>query len=237
MRRALARGLALIVLLGLAGSGAFALWLRQTTVSVEDLPPLRSGDILFQESGSGQTMAIALASRSLYTHTGIVEMHANGQAYVVEAAQSVQSTPLGAWIARGTAGRITVKRVRGLSEESAKKVLSAAHTYDGRPYDFFFHEDAETIYCSELVRRAFDEGAGIELGHMQSPRDLDIDNAAVRKIIEARWRKHPLCLKQGAASFDACYKIILDQRLVTPAAIARDGQLETLFTNFSIAAD
>ncbi len=193
MRRYLVRGLALIVLLSLAGGGALALWLRQTRAGVEDLPALRTGDIVFQESGSAQTMAIALASRSLYTHTGIIEIRDSGGPQVVEAAQSVQSTPLSRWIARGTAGRITVKRVRGLSEEAARKVLAAAHTYDGRPYDFFFHEDTETIYCSELVHRAFAEGAGIPLGRMQSPRDLDIDNAAVRKLIEARWQKHPLC--------------------------------------------
>ena len=237
MRRYLVRGLALTVLLSLAGSGAFALWLKQTQVTLEDLPALRAGDIVFQESGSAQTMAIALASRSLYTHTGIIEIGEGGEPHVVEAAQSVQSTPLARWIARGTAGRITVKRVRGLSEENALKVLAAAHAYDGRPYDFFFHDDAETIYCSELVHRAFAEGADMTLGRMQSPRDLNIDNAAVRKLIEARWQKHPLCLKQGAASFDACYKIILDQRLVTPAAIARDAQLDMVFSNFSIAAD
>ena len=174
------------MLLSLAGSGAFALWLKQTQVTLEDLPALRTGDIVFQESGSAQTMAIALASRSLYTHTGIIEIGAGGEPHVVEAAQSVQSTPLARWIARGTAGRITVKRVRGLSEKNALKVLAAAHAYDGRPYDFFFHDDAETIYCSELVHRAFAEGADMTLGRMQSPRDLNIDNAAVRKLIEAR---------------------------------------------------
>lgn len=237
MKRYLLRGLALLLLLTLAASGALALWLRHTSVSVSDLPPLRTGDIVFQESGSSQTMAIALASRSLYTHTGIIEIDAAGEAHVVEAAGPVRSTPLSRWIETGTAGRLTVKRVRNLSEADARKALTAAHTYDGRPYDFFFHDDAETIYCSELVRRAFAEGADITLGEMQRPRDLAIDNAAVRSLIETRWQRHPLCLKKSAASFEACYAIILDQALVTPASIARDARLETVFSNFSIAGD
>jgi hypothetical protein len=72
---------------------------------------------------------------------------------------------------------------------------------------------------------------------MQRPRDLDIDNAAVRSRIQNRWQKHPLCLRRAATSFEACYEIILDQQLITPASIARDVRLETIFSNFSIAAD
>ena len=237
MRRYFIRGLALITLLAMAASGALGLWLQQTRVTAADLPPLRTGDLVFQESGSSQTKAIAFASRSLYTHAGLVEIDAQGRPFVVEAARTVQSTPLAKWIERGTAGRITVKRVRDLSDEDARKALAAAHLYDGRPYDFYFHDDTETIYCSELVRRAFAEGPGIELGEIQRPRDLSIDNAAVRALIEARWQKHPLCIEKGAASFEACYGIILDQQLVTPAAIARDARLDVVFSNFSIAAD
>jgi len=237
MMRYMARALGLLALVTLAASGALALWLQHTSVSVRDLPPLRSADIVFQESGSSQTMAIALASRSLYTHTGLIEIDATGKAHVVEAGGPVRSTPLAEWITNGTAGRITVKRLRGLSESEARKALAAAHAYDGRPYDFFFHDDAETIYCSELVRRAFAEGPGIMLGEVQRPRDLNIDNAAVRRLIEARWQSHPLCSTTGAASFEACYAIILDQALVTPASIARDARLETVFSNFSFAAD
>lgn len=237
MKRLLVRTFALLALLAAASAGALALWLEETRVTARDIPPLRTGDIVFQESGSTQTKAIALASRSLYTHTGLVELDASGKAWIVEAVSSVRATPLDEWIERGTAGRITIKRVRGLGESDATKVLKAAHVYDGRPYDFFFHDDKETIYCSELVRRAFEEGAGIEVGKVQKVRELDIDNAAARRIIEARWRKHPLCTQAAAADFESCYTIILDQTLVTPAAIARDAQLEAVFSNFSIAGD
>lgn len=124
MRRYFIRGLVLIALLAMAASGALGLWLQQTRVTAADLPPLRTGDLVL-ESGSSQTKAIAFASRSLYTHVGLVEIDAQGRPFVVEAARTVQSTPLAKWIERGTAGRITVKRVRNLSDEDARKALPA----------------------------------------------------------------------------------------------------------------
>lgn len=237
MKRYLIRAAALVVLLASASAGALGLWLAQTRVAAKDLPPLRSGDIVFQESGSSQTKAIAFASRSLYTHTGLVEVAPDGTVQVLEAAAKVRATPLDEWIKRGTAGRITVKRVRGLSEDDARKVIAAAHAYDGRPYDFFFHDDKETIYCSELVHRAYEEGPGMAIGKVQKVRELDIDNAAVRALIESRWRQHPLCANDAAKDFQACYGLILDQTLVTPAAVARDARLDLVYSNFSIAGD
>lgn len=236
MRQLLIRTFALFILLGTASAGALALWLEQTRVSPTDLPPLLTGDIVFQEAGSSQAPAIAFASGSLYTHTGLVEIDPQGRAFVLEAVGPVSSTPLETWIKHGTAGRVTIKRVRGLSAEDARKAVRAAHQYDGRPYDFFFHDDAETIYCSELVHRAFAEGPGINVGEVQRARDLNLDNAAVRKLIESRWQRHPLCAK-SASDFESCYRIILDQTLVTPAAIARDAKLDLVFSNFSITGD
>ncbi len=237
MKRFLMRAIALLLLLGCASAGALALWLQQTRVTTASLPPLRNGDLVFQESGNSQSKAIALASRSLYTHVGIIEIGADGGAQVIEAGAKVHSTPLEEFIRRGTAGRLTIKRVHGLSEDGAKKAIAAAHVYDGRPYDFYFHDDKETIYCSELVHRAFAEGPGLSVGKVEHVRDLHIDNAAVRSIIEARWQHHPLCANNAANDFDSCFKIILGQTLVTPAAVARDPQLDLVFSNFSIAGD
>lgn len=237
MKRVLTRTLLILLLVIAAAAGALALWITSTRVTAGDLPALRNGDVVFQESGSPQTKAVAFASHSLYTHTGLIEIDAQGHPFVLEAAAHVTSTPLEKWIERGTAGRITVKRVRGLSDEDARKAVAAAHVYDGRPYDFFFHDDKETIYCSELVHRAFAEGAGIQVGAVQHARDLSLDNAAVRSLIEARWQRHPLCANSAAKDFADCYQIILDQTLVTPASIARDARLDTVFSNFSFAGD
>ncbi len=87
----------------------------------------------------------------------------------------------------------------------------------------------EAIYCSELVRLAFGT-AGIELGEEETLGDLDVDNPAVRAIFAERWQKHPDC--GDAADAGECWVRMMDQRIVTPASIAEDGQLALIDSNF-----
>lgn len=236
MKRLLRFSLGLTLVLAVA-AGIFAGWLSATRVNARDLPKLKSGDIVFQIAGSTQSKAISLASHSLYTHVGIVEVTRDGRTQVIEAAGPVHATPIEPWIERGASGRITVKRVKGLTEADAAKAVRAAHAYDGTPYDIFFYKSHDAIYCSELIHLAFKEGPGIAIGKDERVKDLNIGNAAVRALIEARWRQHPACIAAKAESFKACYPLILQQTLVTPASVARDDKLETVYTNFGLAAD
>lgn len=212
-------------------------WLVFTSVSAADLPPLKDGDIVFQYSGSSQSLPILLASRSAYTHMGIIDISRNGKPMVIEATGPVKSTPLDAWIAQGTGGRITVKRVRSIESGQALSILGEADKYLGLPYDLFFLDGKDAIYCSELVHLAFGGGAGIMLGEVQRVGDLDIDYAPVRKLIEARWQKHPMCRDGKKSTFEACYQTILQQTLVTPASIARDAKLEMVYSNFGAVTE
>ena len=217
--------------------GAGFIWLNVTTVGAASLPPLKTGDIVFQDSGGGQGMAIMLASRSVYTHVGLIELSPDGTPLVVEAVGPVRTVPLDQWIAKGTAHRITVKRIKGLSEPEAKNAVARAHTYDGYPYDIFFHDTRDAIYCSELVHAAYLESSGRVVGRVEKVRDLSIDNSAARTLIEARWQNYPPCKVKGITTFDACFALILDQTLVTPASLARDPQMETIYTNFGVIGD
>lgn len=226
-------------LLGLAFAVALAigLWLFATRARVAQLPPLKDGDIVFQTSHALQSLAIAMASRSPYSHMGLIEIGTDGLPYVVEASTTVRSVPLQSWINRGVGGRLTVKRVKDLSPEAAKAVLAAAHRYDGLPYDLNFTFGKDAMYCSEHVRLAFAEGAGLELGTIQKFASLAIDNFAVRHLVQQRWTTHPLCRPVAQATFAACYAHILDQPLVTPVSIARDARLTTIYSNFTPFGD
>lgn len=68
-----------------------------------DNDEIKNGDLIFQTSLSRQSKAIQLATKSKYSHCGIV-FYDNGQFYVFEAIQPVKSTPLDKWIARGKDG-------------------------------------------------------------------------------------------------------------------------------------
>jgi hypothetical protein len=198
----------------------------------DSLPPLKTGDIVFQRTETSASDAIMLASGTQYTHVGLVEIDSAGRANVIEAIGPVRTLPLDRWIKNGNKGRVTIKRVKGLSEDNAKKAAVRARHYLGRPYDHFFYETRDQIYCSELIHAAFKEGASITLGREEKVRELNIATGAAQQLIKQRWKSHPLCKAKSAATFKACYSLILDQTLVTPASIARDPQMELIYTNF-----
>ncbi len=187
----------------------------------------RDGDLVFQDSGGPQALAIRLATGSAYTHMGIVRLTAAGPV-VIEAAARVGETPLARFLARGTDGRYAVYRVRGLTPDKARAVLAASRRYFGRPYDMFFRLEGDALYCSELPHHAF-KAAGIALGRPERFGALAVDNAPVKALFAARWRQHPDC---GATDAEGCWRLMQDQRLVTPAGIAADPQVEKLFSSF-----
>jgi hypothetical protein len=208
-----------------------------TLAPAEELPPLRTGDIVFQTTRTNASDAIMLASGTLYTHVGIVEIDKDGRPVVIEAVGPVQAVPLDDWVAKGEGGRVTVKRVKGLDEAQARQATTNARRYLGRPYDHYFYESRDQIYCSELVYLAFKDGADITVGREEKVRELNIDTSAAQKLIRQRWKSHPLCKAKAAKSFEACYGLILDQTLVTPASIARDPQMELIYTSFGSDAE
>jgi Permuted papain-like amidase enzyme, YaeF/YiiX, C92 family len=80
---------------------------------------LQNGDVILQTSKSSQSAAIFLASKSAYTHMGLIEVNAKNQPAVVEAAGPVRTTALDAWIKRGFGGRITILRMPTLDAATA----------------------------------------------------------------------------------------------------------------------
>jgi hypothetical protein len=226
-RQILERLAVLLVVLGLAHAASAS----------DALPPLKTGDIVFQRTETSASAAIMLASGTEYTHMGLVEIDSAGRANVIEAVGPVRALPLDRWIKNGKKALVTIKRIKGLSEEDAQKAVLRARHYLGRPYDHFFYETRDRIYCSELVYAAFKEGASLTVGREEKVRDLNIDTGAAQRLIKERWKSHPLCKAKSAGSFKACYGLILDQTLVTPASIARDPQMELIYTNFGSGAE
>lgn len=127
---------------------------------------------------------------------------------MLEAIEPVSRTPLARFRERGEGGRLLVLRVKGLTDQQRGAVVAAARRHLGKPYDPLFTPGDDRLYCSELVRLVFLEGAGIELGTMQPLGSLDL--APVQEALRARYGD----------------RIPLQQPLVTPASIAADAKLE-----------
>src|SRR5687768_12823844 len=96
---------------------------------------LQEGDVIFQTSRSSQSLAIQQATKSPYSHMGVV-LSRGGQLMVFEASTTVRYTPLPTWISRGDGGRYVVKRLGGGLTATQKSALrSSAAAFEGKPYD------------------------------------------------------------------------------------------------------
>jgi hypothetical protein len=173
--------------------------------AAEPLP--ENGDIVLETSRSQQSAAIQWASRSRWSHVGIVERDGDRVA-VIEALGTVSRTPWQAWTRRARRGGPTlVLRAREVPSARRAAAVAEARRFLGRRYDARFGWGDDRIYCSELVVKAYQRGAGVTLGRMERLGDLRL--TGIERALELRW---------GGP-------IPRDLRLVTPASIAADPQL------------
>lgn len=181
-----------------------------------DRSGLKDGDVVFQTSRSSQSKAIQLATHSTYSHMGILFFN-HGQWMVFEAVQPVQWTPLDRWAARGTGGQLVLKRLKHRDARLTPPVLARMQQvgarFLGKAYDLTFEWSDERIYCSELVWKIYQEGAGIELGALQRLKEFDLTHPAVRSKLRERYRGEPP----------------LDEPVISPQRMFDSPELETVF--------
>jgi hypothetical protein len=138
---------------------------------------LRNGDLIFQVSLSGQSKAIQLATKSKYSHCGIIYKE-GGDFYVFEAVQPVKLSPLVKWIARGEEGKYVIKRLRNadgvLTPEVIAKMKEVGENFKGKNYDLTFEWSDEKMYCSELIWKIYQRATGLEIGKLQKLEDFDL---------------------------------------------------------------
>lgn len=170
---------------------------------------MRSGDIIFQTSLSGQSKAIQIATRSTLSHCGLV-LKDGDNFYVVEAVQPVQRTSLDKWIARGEGGKYVIKRLVNASQVVTPEILARmkqiGESYIGKNYDGTFEWSDDKMYCSELVWKIYQRATGIEIGALQKLSDFDLKHEAVkRKLMERYGDKIPAneIVISPAAMFDS----------------------------------
>lgn len=84
---------------------------------------IKDGDIIFQTSKSEQSRPIQIATKSIYSHCGIIYKKGN-DLYVYEAVGPVKLTPLKQWIARGKNNSYVIKRLKNSEKLITPDVLS-----------------------------------------------------------------------------------------------------------------
>ncbi|MFO1527633.1 MAG: YiiX family permuted papain-like enzyme [Turneriella sp.] len=177
---------------------------------------LRNGDIIFQETKSAQSKAIKLATHSRYSHVGIVYFQ-KGRPVVFEAVQPVKATNLKTFLSRSVGGHYVVKRLKNADATLTKQVLARmekeGRKFLGKNYDWIFGWSDARIYCSELVWKIYQRGAGIELSPTKKLREFDLSHPAVRAKMKERYGT----------------KIPLDEPVVAPGQLFESELLETVY--------
>jgi uncharacterized protein YycO len=178
---------------------------------------LQEGDIIFHQSQSSQSLALREITQSLWTHTGVIIRNQN-KWFVVEAARGVEVTPLENFIDRGVGKKYIIKRLRpeltnqSQSQSISNKLKTALLAYAGLKYDFWFEWSDSTIYCSELVWKAYDDAFGIQLTTPERFRDFSLNGPYAQRLIQERY------IAQGR-------QLNLDEPVVSPIALLESDLL------------
>jgi uncharacterized protein YycO len=183
-----------------------------------DNDEIKNGDLIFQTSLSGQSKAIQLATKSKYSHCGLIYKDGN-EFYVFEAVQPVKRTPLDKWIARGKDGKYVIKRLKNadqvLTPATLTKMKQVGDKFNGKNYDLTFEWSDDKIYCSELIWKIYQRATGIEIGKLEKLSDFELTNEAVKQKMQERYGD----------------KIPTNEIVISPVAIFDSELLTTVKSN------
>jgi len=179
---------------------------------------IQSGDIIFQTSLSNQSKAIQIATKSKYSHMGLIYQKGN-RFYVYEAVQPVKLTPLLQWIKRGENGHFVIKRLKNsaqiLTQKNLAKMKVAGEKYLSKSYDSKFQWSDDKMYCSELVWKIYKEVFDIEIGKLEKIKDFDLSDKRVEKKVKERYGN----------------RLPLDELVITPDRMFNSNLLKTVVIN------
>ncbi|CAB3635788.1 YiiX family permuted papain-like enzyme [Achromobacter pestifer] len=193
---------------------AAAVALSTLSLAAAAAPDVQTGDLVFQQSRSAQSLAIQQATHSPYSHMGMIVTR-QGLPYVLEAAARVSYTPLDQWVAQGERGHYVVKRLRDaalLTPVVREQLAATGATYVGKPYDLVFGWSDDKIYCSELVWKIYQRTLGLEIGALAPLKRFDLSSPAVQAKMQERYGKN----------------IPWDEPIISPAAMYESDMLATV---------
>ena len=132
----------------------------------------------------------------------------NGEWVVYEAYGKVQRVTLDAFWARSRAKQFGVYRLRDEHQPQVSALLECIRSWVGKPYDERYRMDDETLYCSELIYKAWRQVAGEELGKLKRLGDLN-------------WKPYEATIRRIEGGPPP-----LDRLMITPRGLSEAKQLE-----------
>jgi hypothetical protein len=177
---------------------------------------LQVGDIVFTRIGSYPFRKVAEATGTWTNHVGIVLDVSGPEPTIGESRFPLSgTTTLSRFVARSAGGRVAVMRLpEPLTPAQQAAVVAAAAQRRHVFYDTGFDAHSHRQFCSRYVREVLQEGAGIEVGEVQSFQQL---LASAPQADVGFWR--------------AWYfgNIPWQRETVTPASVLHTPGLKTVF--------
>ncbi len=188
------------------------------TLHMVALPPVFEGDLVFQNLGDEQLMAFGEATRSKYNNVGMIFMHPRTKVYmVVDARDSVHTTPLTEWVSAGKDQKVALLRLKNsnllLGAKKTKALLDAAKPMKGTPYDPHYSWSNEAMYPSEFIWKIYNQGPTIDLCETGTLGELDLSGSLTAARMQGKYGD----------------KIPKDEKVVTPDHIYKSPKLEIVF--------
>ncbi|HKC69934.1 MAG TPA: YiiX family permuted papain-like enzyme [Bacteroidia bacterium] len=152
-------------------------------------PKLKTGDIVFITNQGGQGKAIQLATKSKYTHVGIVFVE-NGVVYVYHAVEPVTKSTFNNFLKFSEDGKCVVKRLKNqvlLTNTTNEQMHAMAISLLNKHYDIYFDWKDNEWYCSEFVWKLYNRNYKIEVGKLRPLKDFDLSSKQVQAIMKKRY--------------------------------------------------
>jgi hypothetical protein len=149
----------------------------------------KNGDIIFIQSTSGQGKAIQLATKSKFTHVGIIFIE-NGQAMVYHAVEPVSKNTMEEFLAMSNDGQYQIRSLKDqsvLTKEVVDKMHSEARADLGKHYDIYFNWSDKELYCSEFVWKLYKNAVGLDVGKLRPLKDFDLSHPVVKAKLKQRY--------------------------------------------------
>jgi hypothetical protein len=153
------------------------------------IPSVKNGDLVFIVNPSGQGKAIQLATKSKYTHVGIVFIE-NGTPLVYHAVEPVSVSTLDEFAALSSDGNVVVKSLKNqalLNKAKVNDMLKEAKGALGKHYDVFFSWSDNELYCSEFVWKLYMRNLNLAIGKLRSLKEFDLSAPQVKEIMKHRY--------------------------------------------------
>jgi hypothetical protein len=177
---------------------------------------LAVGDIVFTRIGAYPFRKVAEATGTWTNHVGIV-LDVTGREPLIGESRFPLSgtTTLSRFVARSAGGRVAVMRLATpLTPAQQAAVVVAAAQREHVFYDTGFDNRSQRQFCSRYVREVLQQGAGVEVGQVETFQAL-LDHAPRADV--GFWR---------AWYFGS---IPWQRETVTPASVLRSPGLSTVF--------